>query len=273
MDVNGWTATAAAALSAPLALSLDLEVDAPACDDTNGGSVRIAGATGGTGPYVYAVDNQAYTTNTLFAGLDVGNHLVSVQDVNGCVLEEIITINSAPILTVELGQDIEMSLGDTIELFARTSYPVATYKWSGGPIEECDDCPTPVISPSESIAYSVTVTDEDGCTATDRITVFVRKSQDVYIPNAFSPDDDGANDIFMIYGGSDVKVVRSFYIFNRWGESMFEGFGFAPGDPVYGWDGRYRGELLNSGVYIYMAEIEFEDGEVLIYKGDVVLMK
>ncbi|MEO0726318.1 MAG: gliding motility-associated C-terminal domain-containing protein [Bacteroidota bacterium] len=272
-DANGCTATAAATLSAPLPLTLDLLVESPACDDSNGGSVSIEGVTGGTEPYVYAVDNQAYTPSPLFSGLDVGNHLVSVQDANGCVLDEVIIVNSAPILTVELGQDIEMVPGDTIELFAQTSYPVAGYKWTGGPIEECEDCPTPVISPTESVAYSVTVTDENGCTATDRVTVFVRKSQEVYIPNAFSPDNDGTNDIFMIYGGGDVKSVKSFYVFNRWGESMFESFGFAPGDPVHGWDGRHRGELLNAGVYIYMAEVEFQDGEVIIYKGDVVLMK
>ncbi|MEO0873930.1 MAG: gliding motility-associated C-terminal domain-containing protein, partial [Bacteroidota bacterium] len=272
-DANGCTATAAATLSAPLPLTLDLLVESPACDDSNGGSVSIEGVTGGTEPYVYAVDNQTYTPSPLFSGLEVGNHLVSVQDANGCVLDEVIIVNSAPILTVELGQDIEMVPGDTIELFAQTSYPVAGYKWTGGPIEECEDCPTPVISPTESVAYSVTVTDENGCTATDRVTVFVRKSQEVYIPNAFSPDNDGTNDIFMIYGGGDVKSVKSFYVFNRWGESMFESFGFAPGDPVHGWDGRHRGELLNAGVYIYMAEVEFQDGEVIIYKGDVVLMK
>ena len=272
-DANGCTATAAASLSAPLPLSMELLVQSPACDDSNGGTVSVEAVSGGTGPYLYAVDGENYITGSLFAGLTVGNHVVNVQDANGCVFQEIITVNSAPVLTVELGDDIEMELGETIELLAQTSYPVVNYKWSGGPIEDCEDCANPSIRPTESIAYSVTVTDENGCTATDRITVFLRKSQEVYIPNAFSPDNDGTNDIFMIYSGNNVKEVKSFFIFNRWGESMFEGYNFLPGDPSFGWDGSHRGEMLNAGVYIYMAEIEFQDGEVVIFKGDVVLMR
>eukprot|EP00903_Cladosiphon_okamuranus_P000359 g357.t1 len=272
-DANGCTATAAMTLSAPQPLSADLSVESPFCDDANGGTVSIDVVSGGTGPYLYTVDGAPYTPGQFFAGLTVGDHVVSVQDANGCEVQELITVNPAPILTVDLGDDIEMMYGDSVNLFAQTSYPVETYKWDGGPIAACDTCANPLIKPNESVAYSVTVTDENGCTATDRVTVFVRKSQDVYIPNAFSPDDDGANDIFMIFGNGQAKEVKSFYIFNRWGESMYEAFGFLPNDPAAGWDGRHRGELLNAGVYIYMAEVEFQDGEIRIYKGDVVLMR
>lgn len=272
-DANGCTATASATLSAPLPISADMLVASPVCDDANGGTVSVEGVTGGTGPYVYAVDGAAYTTNTLFASLTVGNHQVSVQDANGCVYTEIITVYSAPVLTVELGDDMELGYGESAELFAQTSYPVVDYQWAGGPIVECDTCARPQIQPDESVAYSVTVTDENGCKAFDRITVFVKKDLDVYIPNAFSPDNDGTNDIFMIFGGNEVQEIKSFFIFNRWGESVYEGYNFLPGDPSFGWDGRHRGELLNAGVYIYMAEIEFVDGEVVIYKGDVMLMK
>ena len=272
-DANGCTATAAMTLSAPQPLSADLSVESPFCDDANGGTVSIDIVSGGTGPYLYTVDGAPYTPGQFFAGLTVGDHVVSVQDANGCEVQELITVNPAPILTVDLGDDIEMMYGDSVNLFAQTSYPVETYKWDGGPIAACDTCANPLIKPNESVAYSVTVTDENGCTATDRVTVFVRKSQDVYIPNAFSPDNDGANDIFMIFGNGQAKEVKSFYIFNRWGESMYEAFGFLPNDPAAGWDGRHRGELLNAGVYIYMAEVEFQDGEIRIYKGDVVLMR
>lgn len=272
-DANGCTATASTSLSAPLPVSAEMVVASPVCDDANGGTVSVESITGGTGPYVFAIDGAAYTTNTLFASLPVGDHQVSVQDANGCEFNEIITVNPAPVLTVELGDDVEIAYGESATLFAQTSYPVADYQWEGGPIMECDTCARPLIQPNESVAYSVTVTDENGCKASDRITVLVRKDLDVYIPNAFSPDNDGTNDIFMIFGGNEVQEIKSFFIFNRWGESVYEGYSFLPGDPAYGWDGRHRGELLNAGVYIYMAEIEFVDGEVVIYKGDVVLMK
>ncbi|HRD81841.1 MAG TPA: gliding motility-associated C-terminal domain-containing protein, partial [Saprospiraceae bacterium] len=73
--------------------------------------------------------------------------------------------------------------------------------------------------------------------------------------------------------GSNVAIVKSFYVFNRWGESMFELFNFQSNNPSYGWDGTHRTQRLNTGVYVYVAEVEFIDGEVVIFKGDVTLIR
>ena len=123
------------------------------------------------------------------------------------------------------------------------------------------------------MAYSVQVTDENGCTAEDQIRVFVAKTRNVFIPTAFSPDGDGINDLFTIHAGADVARIKSFLLFNRWGESVHEAYHFTPNNLAFSWDGRYRGQLLNAGVYVYFAEIEFIDGEVILYKGDVLLMR
>ncbi|MGH1435079.1 MAG: gliding motility-associated C-terminal domain-containing protein [Lewinella sp.] len=273
-DANGCTITASDVLEAPAPLAASLIVESPPCFDDLGGIVSVPLVEGGNGPYLYSIDGAAYTTASFFGNVSIGEHLISVQDINGCTYETVATVEQAPELTVSIQvDDDDLVYGESTELFAQTSYPVVTYEWSGGPIEDCADCATPFIKPSESVAYAVTVTDENGCTATDRLNVYVRKDRGVYIPNAFSPDDDGTNDIFMIHTDSDVVEIKSFYVFNRWGESMYEGFGFLPNSPGQGWDGRHRGEMLNAGVYIYMAEILFSDGETLIYKGDVVLMR
>ena len=117
------------------------------------------------------------------------------------------------------------------------------------------------------------VVDENGCTAEDQIQVIVSKPRDVYIPTAFSPDDDGINDRFGIFAGEGIRNIQSFEIYNRWGEAMYQIYDFSPNTPGLGWDGTHRGQLMNAGVYIYFAEVEFIDGEVILYTGDVMLLR
>jgi gliding motility-associated-like protein len=105
------------------------------------------------------------------------------------------------------------------------------------------------------------------------MTIIVEKLRPVYVPTAFSPDEDGTNDIFYVQGGSDIQEIKSFYVYNRWGESVFENTNFQPNDPAQGWDGRHRGQPLNAAVFVYFLEVEFTDGEVILYKGDVILLK
>ena len=127
--------------------------------------------------------------------------------------------------------------------------------------------------PQEATTYSVTIVDENGCTDSDDLTVIVQKQRPVYIPSAFSPDDNGDNDILYIAGGNEIAEIKSFLIFNRWGEPVFENYNFAANDPAQGWDGKYRGQLMNAAVFVYFVEVEFTDGEVILYEGDVMLMR
>jgi len=272
-DALGCTTAASSILVAPPALTAALAIATPVCDNLNGGNISAEAVNGGTGPYLFALDGDAFRPLSLFTGVSVGTHTVTVQDANGCVWEQAAGVAAAPELTVNLGPDLELIYGDSIELLANTSYPVADYKWAGEAIISCDTCATPLIKPTQSGQYSVTVIDENGCTATDRITVLMRKVRDVYIPTAFSPDGDQINDNFLIYGGSQVVSIKSFYVFNRWGEAVYKGQDFAPNNTNMGWDGMHRGQPLNAGVYIYMAEITFTDGETILYKGDVMLMR
>ena len=75
------------------------------------------------------------------------------------------------------------------------------------------------VSPTTTSNYSVTIIDENGCSDSDDMTIFVRKDRPVYFPNAFSPNDDGINDVFYIQAGSNIREIKSFLIFNRWGET------------------------------------------------------
>jgi len=272
-DNNGCTTTAQALLDAPQPLSVAAEVTDPLCFGDREGFINVTTATGGVGPFVYAIGNQPFTVSPVFGNLGIGDYNIRVQDANGCETSITATVNQPQELIVDLGPDVRIGLGDSISLPANTSYPVVSYAWKNDPALSCIDCYEPTVRPFETVAFSVVVTDENGCTDTDAITIFVAKNREVFIPNVFSPNDDGFNDILYIQAGPEVARIKSFAVFNRWGESIVELGDFLPNDPAYGWNGKHRGQPMNAAVFVYFAEVEFIDGEVLMFKGDVTLMR
>jgi gliding motility-associated-like protein len=103
--------------------------------------------------------------------------------------------------------------------------------------------------------------------------VFVDRSKSVYIPNAFSPNGDGYNDRVTVFASSNVKEVLTFRIFERRGNMMFQRDNFPANDLGLGWDGFHRGRLMNSQVFGYYAEVKFQDGEIVIFEGDISLIR
>ena len=101
----------------------------------------------------------------------------------------------------------------------------------------------------------------------------VLKNREVYIPNAFSPNGDGINDWLTVFASDQVKKVNQFLVYNRWGEVVFEAHNFLPNNLSVGWDGTFKGEPLNPSVLVYWAEVEFVDGLVILFKGDVTIVK
>ena len=105
------------------------------------------------------------------------------------------------------------------------------------------------------------------------VQVLVSNEVPVYISNAFSPNEDGENDYFFVQAGNAVTNVKSFRIFDRWGNSVFEATDIPPNDPQLGWDGYYQGQLLNTAVFVYFAELELVGGDVEMVQGEVLLVR
>ena len=112
-----------------------------------------------------------------------------------------------------------------------------------------------------------------GCIANDDIRVIVEKTRHVFIPNIFSPNADGINDKLYIFGDSKVVKVKSFVIYDRWGEQVFEADDFVPDGQSGGWDGRFKDKYMNTQVVVYYALIQFNDGAVELYKGDITVSR
>lgn len=254
----------------------DIVSSSPICPGEQG-TITIQGSPAELGPFVYSVDGDNFQSNSFFSLQEAGLYQATVQDVNGCEYSQDIIINPAQEVNISLPNIETIQLGDQIQLHPQLSlHPsnIAEIQWSPATGLSCTDCLEPIASPFESTAYTITVTSTDGCASTNYIQLIVDRRTNVYIPNAFTPQNkDGNNDVFMIYAKpNSVNKINVFQIYSRWGEPVFEAYDFQPNDPAYGWNGRFRDQNLNSAVFVYWAEIELIDGSTIIMKGDVTLV-
>jgi len=177
--------------------------------------------------------------------------------------------------TVRLGTGTLVVAGTDIRFNPTfTNGPFKNYLWTPNVGLTCSNCPNPVATINNNITYRLTAQNIYGCSAGDTIsyTVQCQEAQQVFVPNAFSPDGDNVNDVLMVRGRG-IATVKYFRIFNRWGELVFERNNFNPNDPLQGWDGRIRGQAGNPDVYVYTAEVICSAGGVFVKKGNVTLFR
>ncbi|MEM8906535.1 MAG: gliding motility-associated C-terminal domain-containing protein [Bacteroidota bacterium] len=256
-----------------------IDVGTPSCFGERDGSIQVSEVFGGTAPYVYGIDGSPFASFEQFDNLPDGDYTISLQDAAGCTWDTVVTVTQPVELSLELlAVDLQIQLGDSTQLQANPNIPTSridTLIWTPAEALRCTDliCLNPFTNIVDATTFAATLIDVDGCSASASLRLEVAKDRLIYIPSAFSPNDDQNNDLFMIHGGVGVRQVNMFRIFNRWGELIFEGTDFQPDDPDFGWDGTFRGELMNPAVFVYFAEVAFEDGRTELYKGDVTLMR
>ena len=277
-DQEGCTGENNFSLDAPAPIIVDLETDEPACFGDNNGVIIINGIDGGRQPYRYSLNNGDYTTEQFFGNLVSGTYSLAVEDANGCTNELDVVVDEVNQVTVSLFDDpvVNITLGDSITLAPQSNIPLtdSTYTWSVGFDGDTLQGLRPVVRPLNNTSYAISVTDEFGCTTSDEVLIEVTKPRSIYIPNAFHPNAVNGNNLFMIYGGQDVSIVRSLEIYNRWGEVVYSDLEFPTDTPSRGsWDGTFRSKISQTGVYVYIIKVEFIDGETKIYTGDVTLLR
>jgi gliding motility-associated-like protein len=257
---------------------ISLTIRKPVCYGECDAQVRIDRITGGTTPYLYSLDGKVFTSRNLFQNQCAGTFKLTVQDAGGCKIDTTFSINQDKQLAVSLGIDTTIKLGDSLLLKALTNADsIKNITWN--PLADSTKCPKGSfcteqwVRPIRGTVYSATVTDKNGCRVTGQIRVSINKNRPVYIPTAFSPNNDNNNDYLMIYGSSVVKSIRRFQIFDRWGEQVFAQQNFQPDNPNFAWDGRHKGRDALPGVYVYWIEVEYQDNTLDILEGDITLIR
>ena len=261
-------------------LVLEAFATSPECFGEANGFITIDTILGGERPFLITLDtgeqlevnNFPYTINNLEAGI----YSLIVSDANGKISFIDMDLPAPPEPLLELGSPITVQLGDDVNLMPITSYNpnTSTILWEPSTYLSCDTCMnTSVLQPLETTTYRLTLEDEQGCIISELVQVIVQKDREVYIPNIFSPNNDGVNDLFYIQAGDDVVNIEALEVFNRWGAKIFEYYNFAPNDSSIGWDGTYIGTPLDPQVFTYYAIVHFVDGRKEIMKGDVTLVR
>lgn len=228
---------------------------------------NTSGAVSGTGG---SVNNAVSLSNS-------GNYGTATYyftaTLNGCTSDTTtVTYTVAPPLNTALSVTSSVSIveeGETANLNATMNpyVPGVLYSWSPSNTLSCDNCPNPIATPDTATCYYVTLEAPDACPLTDSVCVKYKiKCGDVFVPSIFSPNQDGVNELFKVYGRCLVKMQMTIY--DRWGNQVFYS-----DDLENGWDGTYRGKELNSGTFVYRVHVTTMYEETFELKGNVTLVR
>ncbi len=156
---------------------------------------------------------------------------------------------------------------------ATQSTDATRWRWTPSTGLSCVNCAEPEFTISQQVTYKVWVTNPGGCEATDEVSIEpICSPEGIFVPNTFSPNGDGRNDVFYPMGNG-VSIVKSLRVYNRWGEAVFERQQFSPNDPSSGWNGTFKGRSLNPDVYVYVIELLCFNNAAVQLKGNVTLLK
>ena len=167
-----------------------------------------------------------------------------------------------PTSLLDLGPDTTIFAGESISF---SSNLPGTYEWSPTYGIDCSDCSSVIFSPEETTTFVLQI-DTIGCISRDEIIINVEVSGNISVPNLFTPNGDGVNDLLEIYGYSIDEL--DFRIYDRWGEIVFQ-----TNSILDHWDGRFNGMELNTAVFVYSIKVKYKDGREVIQQGNITLVK
>ncbi|MEM8909321.1 MAG: gliding motility-associated C-terminal domain-containing protein, partial [Bacteroidota bacterium] len=265
---NGCSATDVLIVNEAPAMQFTSMVER-SCSESATGVVIVEGIEWGVAPYQFAIDNGGLQSAPLFESVAVGNHQLQVVDANGCVAESEINVEAWEDFQLDLAPDYPTCGGNpvVVQPLAEIDAEMGTldYLWSDGSTAAVRQISNPgtywveVNNGCSRIRQDFTVTD-----------AYAGLEQQIYQPNAFSPNEDEQNDIFRLESELDF-ISFQIQIYDRWGNLMF-----SSNDPKQGWNGHFKGNRASSGVYVWVmqAGVQACNGlEEVVLSGDVTLLR
>lgn len=241
--------------------------------------LRIDTIVGGAGgPYQFSLDYGALLDIDFPVSLSGGEHYITYYDVRGCFYTDTIQVTEpAPIAVSFNPALVEIELGDTTYQLKPliTGAAVDSFIWTPAEFLHYGDTLTPYVYTFESQTYTLVVFDDKGCSGSGTVVVNVDPNRNVYVPNVFMPGVGRLDDHFNVYVGRGIEIVNYMRVYDRWGELMYAREKFLPNNDsaADGWDGKYNGDYVNPAVFVYIIEVKFLDGRVLLYRGDVTVVR
>ena len=188
---------------------------------------------------------------------------VNISNNGLCPVTRTVLVQVNPLPVVDAGRDTTFNINESMFIAAVGS---GTISWTGSSPIYCKNCPMTQVFPTKSTCYTVKATNEFGCTVTDQICIEVTQEHYIYIPNSFTPNNDGLNDEFKVYG--DGLTIIKMTIYDRWGKEIY----FKEGEDAM-WNGTYQGEICEEGVYIYRFLYRAISGQKIYRAGSLTLLR
>ncbi len=259
-DAGGCEQIQTVTITQPGALSVTTSSIA-SCTGHDGSATALA--SGGTGVFTYSWSPSG-GTGLHAIGLGPGTYTCLITDANGCTRASTVTVQADTIPVVTVSPDVTISLGSSTTLQGSGT---GSYLWMPSTGLSCSSCPNPTAAPTNTTTYCLAITGFSGCrdSACVKVTVDLTCGE-AFVPNFFSPNGDGVNDLLCVYGSCIQEL--SFSIYDRWGEKVFE-----TKDPGFCWDGTFRGQSMNTAVFAYYLQATLRNGQTVTGKGNISLVR
>ena len=256
-------------ITEPKKITLQTKVIPLNCKSLNSAQITLETTDNAIFPLKVKLNQQDFVvgkTPFSFKNLSEGSYNLQLSDANNCAASQSIFVEKQILPTVSLGEDIEAYIGDEIQLLAQSNIIPSTIFWTKINDLSCSTCMNPIVKPLQSGEYEIRIKDKLSCEASDKIKITLNK--DIFIPNVFTPNDDGVNDFFTVFGNRSMKEILYLGIFDRWGNLVFQGD--ANNNQ---WDGTFRNQPCQIGAYTYLVQIAFKNAKIEKFKGELTLCR
>ncbi len=237
------------------------------CGKLNG-SITASGAEGVV-PYQYSLNGVGFQSGNIFNSLDSGNYVVTIEDSFGLTSSINVNVASAPAGIIFAGNDTSVAIDQPFQLNAvdEDSTGYNQFTWSPSYGLNNPSIENPIATLNKDITYTVTGVAPNGCEAVAQISIKVFPGPEIYVPNAFTPNGDGKNDILKALP-IGIQTFKYFAVYDRWGKQVF-----FTSNATVGWDGKINNISQGAATFVYMAEGIDTNGKTILKKGTVLLIR
>ncbi len=272
-DANGCVATDSAIVTVNQPVTVS--VASPSDSVCLGQSVQLLASGAALYTWTPAAGlNNSTIPNPVATPATTTNYQVTGSDNKQCFFDTKnveVTVFNYP--TVTLGPNTQILVGASYQIPATGSPDIVSQNWLPVTGLSCTTCLSPLASPQATTTYVITAVNAGGCAVSDSITIqVVCNNNNFFIPNTFSPNGDGVNDIFYVRG-TGLSTIPSMTIYNRYGQIVFQKQNFQANDPAAGWDGTIGGKPAPIDVYVYTVDIICDNSSLIPYHGNVALIR
>jgi len=276
-DGSGCSQIDSTEATAPPPILASYSIPAQDCDPNAGTDLLLDSLSGGIGPFSWSLNGVSFAevgpTPFLLLAIPPGQQQIFLRDDNGCQRIDTVDVpDPGNELVLEVPNEFTLFRGESVTIEPQVNFTPVAVSWT--PPEGISD-PTLLnvtAAPITTTTYTLAVQSQEGCLLSEEITLQVIQPRRVYVPDAFSPNGDGANDRFFPFTEAGNTIVR-FEIYDRWGSRIFLAENLMQIDASQGWDGSFRGKPMPPGVYVYVVEILYPDDSSELRRGEVTLMR